>query len=399
MVRNMDKGARVWSLLTTRGWARRIVGGVLVLVLVVAATVWWLWPEGIPETTDAPPPSPLAESPPALPTEQLWSATSGTVAVAPGGYAVLVRQSVTVRDLFTGEIRWEYQHSEQSAIGISMLGADRMVIRFAVPDHKDARERAFHIPSGQRLDITETRQIIQATKPDSKPPMLADSCGPELDHAFIANQGTWLVLLDCGEHTDVVSVAATTGQVGWQTELPVTATDFPEIFVADVGYGMAVVYADEWVRGNNDGQLFGVDLVTGVVRAHVPVGEHIRWPLHREDIVAVPEGFCVWEFGLTHRIACYDLATGQQRWYRYDKPISSREPPTTLVLPGEILLLIADDHPPRWVGYRLSDGEPQFDLDIWVPGDPKVAHYGDGVLVLTGSNGRAGSAIVVYGDA
>ena len=165
MVRNMDKGARVWSLLTTRGWARRIVGGVLVLVLVVAATVWWLWPEGIPETTDAPPPSPLAESPPALPTEQLWSATSGTVAVAPGGYAVLVRQSVTVRDLFTGEIRWEYQHSEQSAIGISMLGADRMVIRFAVPDHKDARERAFHIPSGQRLDITETRQIIQATKP------------------------------------------------------------------------------------------------------------------------------------------------------------------------------------------------------------------------------------------
>lgn len=69
-----------------------------------------------------------------------------------------------------------------------------------------------------------------------------------------------------------------------------------------------------------------------------------------------------------------------------------------LVLADETLLVVTDVGPPRLVGYRLTDGEPVFDVDTPDMVEPTVAHYGDGVLALVSSRLDVGSRIAVFGD-
>lgn len=99
-------------------------------------------------------------------------------------------------------------------------------------------------------------------------------------------------------------------------------------------------------------------------------------------------------------MSCFDLPSGQPRWSRDEDPILPFKTVLSRVLSDEILLIVVDEFPRRGIGYRLTDGQPVFDVDLKVPYQARIAHYGDGVLVLTtGGNERRAQQIVVYADA
>lgn len=97
-----------------------------------------------------------------------------------------------------------------------------------------------------------------------------------------------------------------------------------------------------------------------------------------------------------------DLPSGPPRWSRDGEPIEPYRTNFSLVLADDTLLFTTDTIPPRWVGYRLTDGQPLFDLDLpyqpqfdfELPYQPQVAHYRGGGLALTSDR-----MIMVYGDA
>lgn len=384
----------------SRRWrdrSRWVVAGALVVTLTAVGTWLWWKNDHPPRTTDAPPPTPLADGPPARPTTLLWKATApGGIAVAPGGYVVVAGETVAVWDLFTGEPRWEYRHPERALAYIVRIADDRMIIQFGSDSWRDNPQRAFHIPTGELVDLVETRDLIAATTPDYQRPEL-DGCRTELEREFVTDVDRWLVLMECGDHTTIASVAPATGHVTWRADLPVVADDVDTVTITDIGYGMAIVYARKGQLIASDDTLFVVDLATGTL-THTPVAAHFSYPPRAEDVVTIPDGFCAWLSYTDFTITCFDASTGEQRWSQHSPSIESWQKSLALVLPDDTLLLITGSPSSRFIGFRLTDGDVRFEVDGTFPYDPEVAHYDDGVLALIGYRG-VGWDIAVYGEA
>ncbi len=262
MVQAMVK-REYWRTSLSR-WRRRLLGWAAVLVVLSMANAiqnWWMSP--IHSTTDAPPPTPLAATPPAVPSELIWSVrTIGEVAVAGGRYAVVVdNEKVVVRDLFTGSVRWLYKNPREYAPRINLIDDERMVVEFRRQRINQTVSRAFALASGRLLDVSEATDAILANQ--RKRPSSFNDCDP-MPGIFDADLQQWVVL-SCKDGTVLKGLDAATHDTLWSVDLPVVAAEFDRVSLIDIRYGVALVYAGTSERPTGPELVVGVDIATGEV--------------------------------------------------------------------------------------------------------------------------------------